>query len=327
MPVIKQKVKSRRATYRRPQKIDRNLSIQDYAAKRNKVLIFRGCGGLGDIMMHRMMFEDIKLLMPDAEIHFSCPHQYHDAVKDHPYVDRILTVDEVNRNDYLISYNTTTACGRYEMKISPLSDKHRSDIWANHCGFNLTKHNMHIKLTEEEKREGKEILERERNRSGPIVLVCPISAMQNKNLLGNHLNDSINHLIEKNCCPIGLHNTPVPEMVRKNHPVIYGLKLRQWMSVMNEADYVVSVDTAHLHCAGGLNKPMVGIFTFVNASTYCKYYPNCIQVQGPCPANQAGCYNWGACPLTKLNPKPCLSELASKRILSGIDEMMEKFPI
>jgi ADP-heptose:LPS heptosyltransferase len=46
-----------------------------------------------------MMFEDFKLLMPEAEIHFACPDYYHDAVKDHPFVDKIVKMSEVDKNN------------------------------------------------------------------------------------------------------------------------------------------------------------------------------------------------------------------------------------
>jgi hypothetical protein len=115
------KIVSRRVERRSPEKIVRILNLRDFYAKRNKILIVRSVGGLGDIFMHRMIFEDFKRIMPDAEIHFACPKIYHDALIDHPFIDKVLDSATVDKSDYIISYNTTTACGRYEMKMAPFS--------------------------------------------------------------------------------------------------------------------------------------------------------------------------------------------------------------
>lgn len=331
MPVVRSKIVSRRVQESRPEKIVRTMNLREFYNKRNRVLIIRACGGLGDIFMHRMMFEDFKRLMPDAEIHFACPKYYHDAIADHPFVDKLLDCNEFDRNDYIVSYNTTTACGRAEMKLAPFSGPNRSDIWAAHCGVILTKHNMHIHLTEEEKIEGKRLIEKHRDREGPSVLVCPVSAMESKNLIEHQFIGLIDGLRERGCYPFVVHNMPVHMALKNDIPMLNEIKLRKWMGVIHQSDYIVSVDTSTFHCAGGMGKPLVGIFTWVDGKAYSRHYPTTELVQkhrdfdsnwtcGPC-------YNWTACPKTKDNIKPCLTELTTDMILEGIDRMLKRFPI
>lgn len=329
MPVVKSKVVSRKVEVIRPEKLMRTLSLKEFYEKRNKILIVRGCGGLGDILMHRMMFEDFKRLMPDAEIHFATPGYYHDAVRDHPFVDKLLTVEEVDRSEYVVSYNTTSSCGRTEMKLAPFSGPHRSDIWANHCGVMLTKHDMHFRLTEEEKQEGKRLIESNRNQDGPSVLIAPISAMENKNLMEHQLAGLIKGLRDRGLFPIGLHNNPVFTFVKHDVPTLHKVNLRQWLATIDQADYVVSVDTAAFHAAGGLKKPLVGIFSFADGKVYGKYFDFFLlqRHRDDDPTWTCGpCYNWGNCPKTKNNPKPCLTELTSEMILEKVDRMVEKWP-
>lgn len=322
------KIVTRRVQQVQPNKITRVLNISEFYEKRNKILIIRGVGGLGDIFMHRMMFEDIKRAMPDCEIHFACPIQYHDALKDHPYIDKLLDSANVDKSEYIISYNTTTICGRYEMKIAPLSDLNRSDIWSLHCGLKLENHNMHINLTEEEKAWGKAKLEEVRDREGPIVLVSPISAMATKNLLDHQLRGLIDHLHLRGCCAVGLHTHPILAIF-KDVPCLFKLSIRQWMAILNQADYVVSVDTAAFHCAGGMGKPTTGIFTWADGKVYGKYY-DFVLVQKhreDDPEWTCGpCYNWCNCTKTKEVPKPCLTELTTDMIVRGVDKMFGKWP-
>jgi ADP-heptose:LPS heptosyltransferase len=330
MPAIRSKIISRRIQESRPEFLNRTLGLKDFYEKRNKILINRTCGGLGDILMHRMMFEDFKLAMPDAEIHFSCPAYYHDALSDHPFIDKLVDCAKLNKADYLISYNTTTSCGREEMKLAPLSGPHRSDIWANHCGLNLTKHDMHFRLTEEIKSAGLKVIEDHRDRSGPSVLISSISAMQNKNLLEPQLIGLVNGLRDRGLCPFVVHNEHVHMAWKNNIPMVVEKNLKRWLGIVNQADYVVSVDTSTFHCAGGMQKPLVGIFTFADGMVYGKYYDFFLvqKHRANDPTWTCGpCYNWCMCPKAKTNPKPCLTEITPESILIAVDNMLAKWPI
>lgn len=321
------KIISRKIISNVPQKINRFLKINDFWDKHNKILILRAVGGLGDILMHRMMFEDFKLLMPTAEVHFACPIQYHEAVQDHPFIDKLLSCDDIERTDYIVWYNTSTACVQYEARIAPKSDLNRSDIWATHCGIKLTKHNMHIRMTEKELKKGQDILESHRNRPGKIVLMSPVSSMQHKNLLDHQLIGTVQGLYERGFCVIGIHDVPIPLMMNRKIPQISELSIRQWMSVIHEADYIVSVDTSTFHCAGGMGKPVVGVFTFATGDVYGRYYKNSAIVQEGCPLKYNGCYNWTTCPCKISNLIPCLTDIKASTILRKFDNIVHKITI
>lgn len=322
------KIIGRKIQRSKPAKIVRTFSLQDFYEKRNKILVVRRVGGLGDILMHRMMFKDFKRLMPDAEIHFACPSLYHEALVDHPYIDKILDVTEANKDDYILVYNTTSACGRYESRLAPFSGDHRSDIWAAHCGVVLTDHDMHINVSDEEKKEGKNIIEKYRNKKGPAVALCPVSAMYGKNLLPSQMDWIIKASRNYNFYLFGLHRDVVPHLMQRNIPMIHNLNIRQWMAVLNQADYVISVDTSSFHCAGGMKKPLTGIFTFADGKVYGKYYDFFLVQKHRDDGNWdcGPCYNWGVCPKTKSQPKPCLTEITEDMIVSAIDKMLNKWP-
>ena len=129
---------------RRIKTINNNMSLRDFYNKRNNVLIIRDGGGIGDILMLRMMIEDFKILMPDVKLTVATTVNYHKILEDHPFINNIANSRDLNENDYMVSYNVTSACIRYEIKIAPYSDMHRSDIWAAHCGVKLTKHDIRI---------------------------------------------------------------------------------------------------------------------------------------------------------------------------------------
>lgn len=287
------------------------FSLEEIVRSRKKVLIKREVGGLGDILVHRMIFEDFKKLLPDIEITFSCPKEYHDAISDHPFIDKIV---DLNTDKFICEYNTSYACNEYELKAAPFVDKNRSDIWAEHCGVKLTNHNMHITLSQEEISWGKEML----NVGQKTVLFMPVSAMSSKNLNDEQISQVVNHLESNGYFVFSLHKKPL------KFRTLYDVNLRQWMSIIFNADYIISVDTAVLHCAGGMNKPLVGIFGWSDGKIVGKYYDKMVLVQkhrdeidwcGPC-------HCFSSCPKTKTTKKPCMTEITPKMIIDGFEKLL-----
>ncbi len=303
------------------------LSLRDFHEIRNRVLVLRQVGGLGDILMHRMIFEDFKKAYPDSHIVFACPQKYHRLALDHPFVDELADAGEVDARDYLAVYNTSTICGRYESQLSPHSDRHRSDIWANHCGIELENHDMHLNLRSTVVEKGWEIVRGLTDK--PNIFFCPVSAMKNKNLQGEQVTEVVKGLRDMGLFVFSCHTGPIREFDKLEVPVIRGLNVEQWAGLVNAADYVLTVDTATFHLAGGLEKPMTGVFAWTDGKIYGKYF-DFILVQkhrdngdwdcGPC-------YLWSDCCKDKVNNrKPCITEITAEMVLDGVKQMLERWP-
>ena len=261
---------------------------------------------------------------------FACLPFYFPIVENHPYIDQIVDSRTIVPENYLISYNTTRACARYENCIAPMSGLHRSDIWAQHCGVLLQNHNMHLKLDDALIESGRQELARIFNNSKqPKVCFCPASAMRTKDLLPHQMRGVVQALQKEGYLVYTVHTSPIPELNDMNVPMFYKLNLPSWMAIINAADYVISVDTSHFHLAGGLHKPLVGIYTFADGKVYGKYYDfELVQKHRDNNDWDCGpCYNWGSCAKTKQIPKPCLTEITVDDIMSGSHRMFERWPI
>jgi ADP-heptose:LPS heptosyltransferase len=306
-----------------------DLSLRDFYNRRNKVLILRDSGGLGDILMMRMIFEDFKKIMPDAHITFAIPTTYTRAAFWHPYIDEIANSKVVNENDYGVSYNVTTACVRYEMKIRPRSDRHRSEIWTAYCGVKLTSPNMHLNVpTIIKKCTEKKFKEKVPNRGNGYVCFAPISNMVSKDLDLDQIKGVLRGVRNMGFTPYILHNKQIDGKL--DCPVL-AAPLDQWIALVELADYVIAVDTATFHASYGLNKPTVGIFSWADGKTYGKFHNKCIMVQrhrDHTPGWTCGpCYDHPNCPRTKDPRKPCITEITVEEVLDAFARLVKSYPL
>lgn len=321
-----------------PKHLSKKLSLREFYEKRNNVLIVRNARGLGDIFMHRMIFEDFKKIMPEAKLTFACPVPYHEAVKGHPFLDEVVDSVTVDRTQFLVSYDTSRCCIEWECAHAPFANKNRADIWAEHCGVKLTTHNMHLPFIDTETVIfGKYQVKQARSMSvrkykGPSVLLAPMSHEPLRTLADSQIEGVVKYLREKDCFVYSTHVTKVPTLEKLEVPTFTKYPMHKWLSFIHAADYVVSVDTAVFHYAGGINKPLTGIFTHADGKYRGQYYDFTLvqkhRDNGNWPCGP--CYNYGMCTHPKLqpgrdiDPKPCLTELTVKEIAEGIDKMFER---
>jgi ADP-heptose:LPS heptosyltransferase len=152
--------------------------------------------------------------------------------------------------------------------------------------------------------------------------------MYNKNLNNMQITEVVKALRQRGCYVYSSHTGDIEILSKLEVPILQG-GLKKWMGYVYAADYVISVDTSTFHMAGGIKKPLVGIFTFTDGKIYGKFYKfKLIQKHRDNGDWSCGpCYNWPACPKTDKNPKPCLTEITSKMIMDGIEEMFKEWPL
>jgi len=301
------------------------LSLKEFAKTRNMILFNHAMGGLGDVFIQRMMFRTVKKIIPDSEIHVSLLPQYIPALADHPKIEKIISSVEFDPSNYFISFDTSVVlANRYEDKYGFDCPYNRADIWAKHNGFDLDEHEMDFCLDPQKIENCRKELNVISDKCGPIVLFCPISKMKTKTLLPEQMKWVVKYCSDKKL--IGINDKSIPYLKDLGIPCIYEKSIVDWMHYVAACDYMISVDSAAFHLAGGLKKPLLGIFTFANGKTYGKYY-NCVLIQkhkdngdwdcGPC-------YSFKSCPKTKKEIKPCLLELTENQFKEGIEKLFDK---
>lgn len=301
-------------------KIHKDISVSKYQEIKNKVLVFRNIGGYGDILAMRMIFEDIKKQYPDFLFDWAVPHGYFAAAKGHPFVNKILHCGDYDENEYLAVYNLTHTCVKYEWGKGKLIDKNRADIWANSMGAHLNSHNMWLPSYNQHKEK---IVKDLRNigwdGEKKLVLFAPRSAMSQKNLTVEQCTFIKN--MTKDAFLFILHTVPILEIDHLKIPTISNYKLEESMACTEIADFVISTDTGHMHCAAGYKKPTLAIFCYTDGKIIAKYYETVKTVQRHHldePDYCGPCNNYNRCTRdihSKI--KPCLTDVTNDMIQDG----------
>jgi ADP-heptose:LPS heptosyltransferase len=320
------------------------LTVRDFYNRRNKIVIIRDSRGIGDILNCRMLFSNFKKLLPDVDITFACARDYLDLLKNHPFLDRAIDCNTVDKNEYAASYDISSCCIKYESSIMGKNVKHRAEIWADHCGVPLVDHDMHLPIiSKEEMAKGYLRVKQLRssattreNKNGPSVLFSPIAHEQQRSLTMEHIRGTIKLLRQKGLFVYAINHLKTNLYSELDVPLLIGNNYTDWMSCIHAADYVVTVDTSNFHYAGAIKKPMTGIFTHVDGKLRGKFY-DFVLVQkhrdnGNWPCGP--CYNYFYCthedckdPTSQTDLRPCLTQLTLDEIDEGIEKMLKKWSI
>lgn len=310
-------------------KVNSNIcSLKKFQTIKNKILIYRNAGGLGDILNMRMIFESLKNQYPDFLFDWAVPYPFFPAASNHPYINKLIHCGDYDEQDYLQIYNLTHACTRYEWAKGKSNDKNRADIWANHIGCELISHEMFMpdfskhfaKLIDKLKSIGWD-------GNKKIVAFAPRSAIPAKNLTFEHCKIIKN--MTKDFFLMVLHNTPILDIAELKIPIITDLNLEEAMSFIQLSDFVISTDTGHLHCAGGYKKPTLGIFGYTNGYEIGKYYPTLKVVQKHFkdePAYCGPCNNYNRCHVApKAKIKPCFTDITEDMLRKGWNFIVQNY--
>jgi ADP-heptose:LPS heptosyltransferase/lipopolysaccharide biosynthesis glycosyltransferase len=292
-----------------------------------KILILRKFGGLGDILMQSLMFPDLKRQYPNMDVTYAIPKQFLPLFDNCSDIDHVIDKDEVETQIYrlissgefdLIS-DVSQCCVIHEvnsLKERGVIDKQRPDIWANHFGLNLNRHDTCIRITERETDFAKKYLKRDERK---IIGFAPFSAARSRNY--PFVQEVIDKLNALNYRVLLIHSDDTPYV---NCEKITHQDLRTLGAIINELDLLIGVDSGPLHYAGILKKKVIGIYGVTDYNARLKYY-DAVGIQGKCQSNRKPCWHMQLSFCMKDNIAGCMY-IDPARIINVAEQLLAEVP-
>lgn len=287
-----------------------------------KICLYRGCGGIGDILMLTPTLQAIKEEYPNYHLTFaidtkSAGDTYYNLLINNPYIDEIVSAHEIVRDDYHLFKDMSSVCLQYENSGMPWIN--RIDIFANACGFKLKNHLPFYKVELEEKEWAKMFIQKnaidkkkvmlhtasyDTKRTWPIKKYTELISLLNK-----ERNDVIYYINDFQ----GLN----PNWNQyKNVVNISQFKIREVAAITEQMDLFVGPDSGPMHIAGALKVPGIILFGSIPPQSRINHYPSLESIT----TTGLACLGCGykACPF---NIK-CMTSLTAEKVVKKINEIL-----
>lgn len=283
------------------------------------------------MLLHRLLFEDVKARWPDHEVWAAFPRRYLPLVEDHPHLDRVVAVEDLTQHGtFDLAFDTTHRCGQHEhamLRDHGYVDRHRADIWAEEVlGIRLLRHDAHVRLADPERAWADRTV-REEAPAGPSVGFAPYSSHPSKDwgYRSRKNEELVAALRARGIAVFVLHDEPA----RFEGAWSEVVDLRRWMALVATLDAVVTVASATFCLASCLRKPTVAIFGCEDLDVFARYFPECVPVQRrrrPDTEAWAECPCWDArrCAYKEhgVYPPACLEDVTVAEVLVAVDEAL-----
>jgi ADP-heptose:LPS heptosyltransferase len=267
----------------------RRSSIRDelefLEAKNVRVCIQRSCGGLGDILMCTPLFQAIKEEYPAVELTFaidmkSAGDSYYQLVKNNPYVDKVISSKDVNRDHYHLFKDISSVCLAYENSGLPWIN--RIDIFANACGFKLKDPVVYYKVEDSERLWANGFIAKALNgtprKDKKLVMLHTASYDVKRTWPIKKYTEFITAVNEKRSDVLYFVNdfqrlNPYWSSV-KNVIDVSQFKIREIAALTEQMDLFVGPDSGPMHIAGALKTPGVILFGSIPPASRINHYPS-----------------------------------------------------
>src|SRR4030042_460919 len=258
--------------------------------KDKAILVSRNQGGIGDMLMLTPTIRAIKEQNPGLKLivttspHYGYKAPLFEILKYNPYIDKVVTVDELINYEFTKIYNFGTG-----KEISIESDPkhptgHRIEIFAELADIELKDKSTVYVVSEREKLFAKNWIEKnvpEERRE--ILIGIQVKASASKRswpeekslLLAFKLVNSW-----KDTSVLFFYDGIIKNK-NLSYPNIYylsGLPIRQVATLIKECDIFIGPDSGLLHLAGALKKRIIGLFGSIVPKSRIEYYENAVGV-------------------------------------------------
>jgi ADP-heptose:LPS heptosyltransferase len=258
------------------------------------IAIIRG-EGIGDVLMTTPTITALVNKFPGASITYVTNTTYLDGaipliLQGNPNIVKIIDRSLFNQEDYDLSINLFCPCFSYEKRENP--PVNRIDLFARHCGLELTDRIPKYYITQAEIDEGYEVVKSIYHER--LLLVQTGGSEPMRSLDHGKLKQVLVKLWEKervHSLVISHSSDFKSDTLWSNIPggmVIKNKTIREIAGIMVHCNLVLCPDSSILHLAGALSIPTVALFGPTDPRARVNHYKNAVAIWG---AEDLACRN------------------------------------
>lgn len=304
-------------------------TISPYSAKRD-ILVTRGMGGIGDLLMMTPGLHALKEMYPEKEIHLAIPKRYFPIFKHNPDV-KLVDIEETSLDHlrYRKWFNFTDCpASRVEARIAPKVKKNRIEIFAKALGVRLIhRWKMDYRpryFISDEEREIKGDFWAKNNLDGRPVIGIQLRSEEIYRDFP-HMKELARELA-KEYHVIVFDTEPIEGYEDSGIIKLSGVSLRVAFSIASGCDVIVAPDSSFVHFAGAMDIPCVALYGPIDGLVRTKDYPRCTPIDVRESLGCIACWRNEQipCKLTEMRTSACLSNIPIQKIQVAVRSAMER---
>jgi ADP-heptose:LPS heptosyltransferase len=296
----------------------------------HRILVTRGVGGLGDLLLMTPGIRALRGLNPESEIVFAVPGNLVKVLNSNPHCSVVdIGSPDLDVRDFDAWYNLSDCpASRHESNTVPNVTKSRIELFAEGMGVEseeLTRFGRRpvYVVGDEERAWAREFLKKKGSR--PFVAVQLQAADQYRDY--PHLETVVKALAERSDVLV-FNDRPFPGFEYDHVTRVHGLKLRRAFAVVSLCDVVVAPDSSFIHLAGALDLPCVALFGPIDGRMRTQDYPRCITLDAkdlhacmPCWRDE-----FTKCRVTDGRRSQCMADIDPRKVIETTINLKEIEP-
>ena len=302
-----------------------------------RICIKRRLGGIGDVLMTTPLLKALKYHLPQCHITYATDFKYAngalaDVINHNPYVDKLISISDVNDSDYDFRADVTqTGLDREKPNTIP---PNRIDMFAEAAGVDISLDpRPDYVVTSEEREQAKD------------TIISLVTDREKKQIIAVQVRSND----VRRTWPLD-HVKSLIDLLSKNpnfHVFVFdwGSNIERWTSIeewkttsnihlfmngtfpdtaaiVEQVDIVVCPDSSMLHLAGALNKKIVTIFGPIPPESRINHYPNATAVLNK--LHCSFCFYRPRCSQKPEEKLKCLTGISPEKVLEAIDKKLSE---
>jgi ADP-heptose:LPS heptosyltransferase len=294
----------------------------------HRILVTRGVGGIGDLLMMTPGLRALREMNPQSEIVFAVPGNLVTLLNGNPHCTVVdIATEDLDARDFDAWYNLSDCpASRHESRTAPKVTLSRIELFAEGMGveaLDLARFGRDpvYTVSDDERKFARAFLSQKG--SGPFVAVQLQAADRYRDY--PHLETVVKSLSEHHDVLV-FNDRPFSGFDYDRVTRVHGLELRQAFAVVSQCDVVVAPDSSFIHLAGALNLPCVALFGPIDGRMRTQDYPRCITLDASDVHPCMPCWRdeFTKCRVTEGRRSQCMADIDPRKVVQTTISLFSK---